>query len=110
MQWKELKARLLAAGINQDAPGPLGALQRGFHALAIIPAIDKQLTGAGGKTGDVSIRASTQPLIARSSPPTIFTSPTPEERSMCVVTILSAISVSSRCERSPDSARDRMGD
>ena len=40
----------------------------------------------------------------------MLTSPTPAERSMWVLTILSAISVNSRCERSPESASDRMGD
>src|SRR5215813_1808685 len=43
-------------------------------------------------------------LTERSRPPTIRTSPTPAERSSCGRTSLSAISVSSRRERSPDSA------
>src|SRR5215470_104081 len=43
-------------------------------------------------------------LTERGRPPTIRTSPTPAERSSCGRTSLSAISVSSRSERSPDSA------
>ena len=38
----------LGAGINQDDPGPLGALQDGFHALAVIPAVNGELPVAGG--------------------------------------------------------------
>src|SRR5215510_7861545 len=48
-------------------------------------------------------------LIARSRPPTICTSPTPGARSSGTLTILSAISVSSRIESWPDSAIDRLG-
>src|SRR5215467_16213081 len=43
-------------------------------------------------------------LTERGRPPTIRTSPTPADRSSCGRTSLSAISVSSRSERSPDSA------
>ena len=43
-------------------------------------------------------------LTERSRPPTIRTSPTPVERSSCGRTILSAISVNSRSDRSLDSA------
>src|SRR5215831_20249578 len=43
-------------------------------------------------------------LTERGRPPTIRTSPTPAERSSCGRTSLSAISVSSRSERSPDRA------
>ena len=49
-------------------------------------------------------------LIARSSPPTICTSPTPAERSSGTLTILSAISVSSRIDRLPASAIERTGE
>ena len=48
--------------------------------------------------------ASIQRLIARDSPPTIRTSPTPAERSICTFTTLSATSVSSRSERLPERA------
>src|SRR5262245_3976645 len=43
-------------------------------------------------------------LMERASPPMMRTSPTPAERSSCGRTILSAISVSSRSDRSPASA------
>jgi len=52
----------LAAGIDQDDPGPLGALQEGFHALPIIPAIDRQRAATDRKTGDVRVHASAQAL------------------------------------------------
>ncbi len=48
--------------------------------------------------------------MARSSPPTICTSPTPADRSSGTLTTLSAISVSSRIDRLPDSAIDRTGE
>ncbi len=48
--------------------------------------------------------------MARSKPPTMRTSPTPTERSSCTLTILSAISVNSRSDRSPETAIVRIGE
>ena len=54
--------------------------------------------------------ASTHTLMARGRPPTMRTSPTPGERSSCGRAILSAISVSSRSDRSLASAIVSTGD
>ena len=48
--------------------------------------------------------------MARSSPPTICTSPTPVDRSRTTLTVLSAISVSSRIDRLPESATAIVAD
>src|SRR5207244_7492496 len=63
----------------------------------------------GVQTCALPISASIQTLMARLSPPTIATSPTPAARSSWVFTTLSASSVISRRERSDDSARVMTG-
>ncbi len=51
------------------------------------------------------MRSGSTPMFTeRERPPTSRTSPTPVERSSATFTVLSAISVSSRIERSPESA------
>ena len=55
-------ARGLAARINQNEPWPLRALQRGFHALAIIPAIDGHFIAADADAGHMRVGASAEAL------------------------------------------------
>ena len=91
--------QLLAAGVDVAA-GHVGVLLgQGLRARSVM-----------GSWYAARRSASIQMLMARSRPPTTRTSPTPLVRSSCTRTVLSASSVSSRSERSPESAMVRTGE
>ena len=52
----------LAARVNEDEPGPLRALQHGFHALPVVPAVDGHGTVADRNAGHMGVGASAQAL------------------------------------------------
>ena len=55
-------ARRLAAGVNEHEPRTLRSRQRGLHALAIEPAVDRGLPAGIADAGHMGIHASAEPL------------------------------------------------